>query len=68
MNDCSPLVRIAPPLAALAVLLLLAAAAVGLPAALASLAAATSAALSLAVVGGLVLLGRRGAGPRTPYW
>lgn len=68
MNVSGALVRLAPSLAALAVLLSLATAAVGLPVALASPAAAASAALSLALVGGLVLLGRAGAGPRTAYW
>lgn len=68
MNAFDALARVAAPLVALVVLLTLAAAAVGVPAVLVSPAAVATGVLSLALVAGLVLLGRAGAGPRTPYW
>ncbi|WP_096389514.1 hypothetical protein [Halopenitus persicus] len=59
------------PLAALAaaiVVLVLASAVLGLPAALGSPAAIVTAAICLIVVAAIVALGGRETGPRTPYW
>lgn len=55
-------------LGALAVLITVLSAAIGLPAALGSTPALLTAGLVTAIVVTIVMSGRAGAGPRTPYW